>query len=158
MKTTLTIKVSDIDRLKKKVEKYVDRVGTTAASVIARDLDKEAEVAIRRFYSHYSPRVYERHYYNFMTQSHYEYFAKSKKTYEGGVVLDPTTLDDLYEDPPTIVFENVFAGYHGTKEVDEKYGIPIMPKSPMEIIFERRDILSHKYMKYILAYAQIKPY
>lgn len=156
MKAQIKIKVSDMNKLKADVQNYLDKVGTEASKIIAKDLNYEAHLAILAFYSSYTPHVYERNYYNFMTQSFRQYVNKDNGVYEGGVELDPESLDELYEDPASIVFNNVYEGYHGNPEIDAKYGIPRMQPTPKERIFARRDELVDKYLNSILTLAQAK--
>lgn len=156
MKVQLTIKQSEFSKIAASVKDYVDKVGIEASRMIAADLNNEANIAIQIFYRSYTPKVYERNYYNFMDNSHKGFTQKRLGVYEGGVELDASFLDDIYEDPVDTVFKNVFEGYHGDPVYHEKFNIPRMMPTPMEMIFERRDEIVRSYLAYILADAQFR--
>lgn len=156
MKTQLKINENDIKHLKKSIEKYVNKVGTSAANTIADYMDYSALSAMYAFYSSYTPKVYDRHYYNFMDQSHRRFVDITLGYYEGGVELNSDFMDEIYDDPASLVFGYVYEGYHGSPEVDEKYGIPRMMPSPMMRIIEYRDAIASSDMKKILRLAQIR--
>lgn len=155
MKPRIKIKPSEIQKIKGSVEDYLEKVGKAASEIIAKDLAYEARMAMFAFYSSYTPHVYERHYYNFMSQSYKAYVDNRNGIYNGGVLLDPSFLDDLYEDSPSEVFHNVYAGYHGNPEISEKYGIPRLLPTPMERILDRKKEIINKELGVILTLAQL---
>ncbi len=156
MKVKAKIKTNDFDGLNKSLREYANNVCTEASNIIASDLDMETVSAIRKFYSSYTPHVYDRHYYNFLENSHRPFVTKVSNLYVGGVELNYAFLEDLYDDPEYTVFENTFAGYHGSPEIANKYGIPRMMPSPMDIIFMRRDELINNQIDSILSLATFR--
>lgn len=63
---------------------------------IKKELTKQANKEITRFYNDYSPKVYERTH-NLMNNSYYGYINKIKNfTYEAGTKIDPSHMDPYY--------------------------------------------------------------
>lgn len=140
--------------IEQEARKYVAKVLSSAAGRIRDDLTKEAFNAIAYFYTSYSPKYYNRHYYNFMENSFEKYYSNPhNKIFRGGVRLTPKKLDDLYQDPTQEVFDTVYAGFHGPASAMtfgylssyespmEFSPTPRMEPSPLERILSMRDFI-----------------
>lgn len=142
---------SDIER---ETRQYVGKILSSAAGKIRDDLTEEAFNSIVYFYTSYSPKYYNRHYYNFMENSFEKYYSNPhNKIYRGGVRLTPKKLDDIYQDSTIEVFDTVYAGLHGpasaitfgysyiSENPHEFSPTPRMTPSPIERILARRDYI-----------------
>lgn len=159
--------------LKEYLEKYSKEVGRITAASIRDELTETAFNAIVQFYEDYSPKSYQRHYYNFLEKSFRKYYSNAHgNIYRGGVEFTPQLMDDIYQSSNGYsstqvteqVFDTVYAGFHGVASTQiypqgyEPRVIPhVMSPSPMEIIEKRRDEIVDNLQDYILkAQAKVK--
>lgn len=151
-------KITTISDLKKEIQKIADKKMVKIAGQIRDDLTKTAASAIQSFYDNYRPGLdgeplyYKRHYWNFEEHSFQKYYAHSLSSdiYYGGVRLTPELMYDEYRGDTFDVFNSVYNGYHGPKELYNSYTKmipPIMNPSPREIILKKRDEIKRKLEK-----------
>lgn len=155
----------DISSLKDYLEKYTKEVGRIAAANIRDELTETAFNAIVQFYEDYSPKSYQRHYYNFLEKSFRKYYSNAHgNIFRGGVEFTPQLMDDIYQSSKGYsssqvteqVFDTVYAGFHGVASTQiyppgtEPRVIPhVMSPSPMELIMNKRDDIENNLDKYI---------
>lgn len=116
------------------------KVWVGEAAKIARDeLTETAKEAIRAFYRDYTPSDYQRHYYNFLTNSFKPLYKNNHRvTYSGGIWITLDELDQIYRGDATMIGEQVYAGEHGHWEtLGTDMPTPVMSPSPMEIIMNK---------------------
>lgn len=146
-----------IDDLITDIEHYCSNIAKYAAIEAREDLYKTAQNAIDYFYDEWQPTYYERHYYNLKEKSFKKYYHNNhNKTYSGGIELSYEWMDDIYRADTELIFNLVYAGYHGLKNVNWRdedgnitsIGTPVImhpftpyhitSPSPMEIIEEKQ--------------------
>lgn len=139
----------DFGSLEADLRKYANNVCRNAASEIADELTKEALSAMGAFYSDYTPKQYNRHYYNFMNRSFRRYYKNPhNRIYKGGVEYTPGAMDNIYRgySPMEVYISVVEQGSHGP------YGLTIVPpmkESPMEMVLNKRDEIEKNIQSYI---------
>ena len=111
------------------------------AAVIARDeLVETAKSAVLAFYHDYTPSTYQRHYYNFLTNSFKPLYKNNHGvSYSGGIYITLEDLAQIYRGDAEMIGEQFYAGEHGHFEtLNTEMPTPIMTPSPMEIILNKR--------------------
>lgn len=132
-------KININNKLKEELEKYSNSFIRGIVQEVKEELTKTAYNAITRFYTSWTPKYYNRHYYNFMNYSFKGYFKSPHNTIiRGGVELTPYRMKDIYEDSTQEVFDLVYHGFHGMAGITNS-NIPKMDPSPIELIYLRRN-------------------
>ena len=158
----------DLSGLETYITEYANNVARTVAGQIRDDLYDEAKLAIEEFYNSYNPKYYRRHYYNFYNKSFKKYYSNAHGTiYRGGIELTPENLDSIYRAPTDLVFETVYAGFHGPADFGYGWGKNLfgsIPNSnsisngtwisngsvvPMKIIEKKRDYIIDHIQQYV---------
>lgn len=154
----------DISNLKEYLEKYSKEIGRITAAGIRDELTETAFYAIVQFYEDYSPKSYQRHYYNFLEKSFRKYYSNAHgNIFRGGVEFTPQLMDDIYQSSKSYtsaqvteqVFDTVYAGFHGVASTQiyagdaPRYIPPVMKPSPMELVVTKRDEIEANLDKYI---------
>lgn len=137
------------DTIKADLRKYANSVCRNAASEIADELTEDALFAMGAFYSDYSPKKYSRHYYNFMNKSFRRYYSNPhNKIFRGGVEYTPNLMDSIYSNNPVedVFVDVVGMGSHGPYGLSK---VPLMDKSPMQMVIEDRDNIVKNINSYI---------
>ena len=132
-------KININNNFKKELQKYSNSFIKGIAQKVKEELIQTAFNAIVRFYTSWSPKYYERHYYNFMDYSFKGYYKNPHNMIvRGGVELTPYRMRDIYEDPTQEVFDLVYQGFHGMAGITNP-NIPRMNPSPIQLLYLRRD-------------------
>lgn len=119
------------------------------AAIIARDeLSQTAKDAVLAFYRDYAPSTYQRHYYNFLTNSFKPLYKNNHGvSYSGGIYITLEDLAQIYRGDAEMIGEQVYAGEHGHFEtLGVDMPTPVMSPSPMEIILRKHDELVDDFM------------
>lgn len=123
------------------LERFRETWISEAAKIARDELVETTKEAIWRFYKDYTPSDYQRHYYNFLTNSFKPLYKNNHKvTYSGGIWITFDELDQIYRGDAQMIGEQVYAGEHGHFEtLNTNLPTPIMSPSPMEIIMSKYD-------------------
>ena len=154
-----TIKINGIGE----IEKYCQNVLRQTTADIRDELTQEAFDAIVAFYESYSPKIYRRHYFNFLEHSFKKYYKNPhNQIYYGGVQLTPETLRNCYQDDTREVFDTVYSGYHGPANMigygwesigETPMAFSIVPKqmvpSPRQRIIDKKKYIEQHLQDYI---------
>lgn len=150
--------------LKTDLKTFSTAVSKQLAKYVRDEMLIESYKAIMQFYADYKPKIYQRHYYNFLENSYRGYYKNPhNQIIRGGVELTPYLMDDIYTgtteykdsggDITDYVFNLVYSGYHGNMAMMGKGETYRMNPSPLEIIQNKRDQI----VKEIHKYNNIKP-
>ena len=154
----------DISDLREYLENYSKEVCRVTAANIRDELTETAFNAIVQFYESYSPKSYQRHYYNFLEKSFRKYYSNAHgNIFRGGVEFTPQLMDDIYQSSKGYssaqvteqVFDTVYAGFHGVASTQiyagdaPRYIPSVMNPSPMELVISKRDDIENNLDKYI---------
>lgn len=133
------------DEIEKMINDYGKKVCSKMAGLIRDELTETAQNAIAAFYNDYDPKYYSRHYTNFQKRSFRKYYSNPhNKIFTGGVELTPGLLEEYYQEDADVVFDSVYAGFHGPMGYDvnpsKKQILPHrMQPSPMDMILDKRE-------------------
>ena len=151
-------KINNLEDIAKEIEQYSRDIAQQMARNTRDKLAKTAEIAIKKFYDHYDPIVYDRHtpLMGNIRKSFRKFYANPHNTvFRGGIELSPEWMDDLYSTPKhpvdkDMIFNLIYAGYHGNVgmfPVPVETVPPIMDPSPLDILLNTRDNLMKKAVK-----------
>ena len=131
-------------KCKDELRAYALQVKKDMAQDVKSHMLNAAASAIEAFYDSYIPLYYDRHYWNFRTNSYTGYYKNPHNAViYGGIELTPDALQDIYRASTDIVFNNVMAGMHGNILMIDNPLItnipPMMVKSPLERMLDARD-------------------
>lgn len=134
-------KINISNTLQKELSDYTTKFCKNIATIVRDELTNTTMNAIAYFYTSWTPKTYERHYYNFMDYSFKKYYANPHNSIiRGGVELTPYRMKNIYEDPVSEVFDLVYHGFHGASAAINGNS-PIMKPHPLDRIINYRDAI-----------------
>lgn len=132
-------KIQINNKLKGDLKEYTNQFIRGIVEEVKNELTETALNAITRFYTSWTPKYYNRHYFNFLQYSFKSYYKNPHNTIiRGGVELTPNRMRDIYEDSTQEVFDLVYHGFHGMAGITNP-NVPKMDPSPLELIYLRRN-------------------
>ena len=132
-------KITINNKLRDDLKDYSNQFIRGVVEEVKNELTETAFNAITRFYTSWTPKSYNRHYFNFMNYSFKGYYKNPHNSIvRGGVELTPYRMRNIYEDPTQEVFDLVYHGYHGMASITSP-NVPVMSPSPIELIYLRRN-------------------
>ena len=132
----MDVKVNIESSVVKDIENYCQNVAKFAAIRVRNELVLTMMSAIENFYADYTPKRYKRqgNLWNTFTG---RYVNSHNKTYYGGIVLDPSLMENgIYNATPETVYNATLVyGFHGIP-----FNAPaITSPSPIDVILDRYD-------------------
>ena len=133
--------------LAREIEQFSQDIARELAIDAREQLAKEANLAINKFYGHYTPEYYHRHrpIQGNIKKSFHKYYANAHYyVYSGGIEISSDWMNDIYRADKDYVFNLIYAGYHGNVAMfpfQVNLVPPVMSPSPLDLILNKRDEL-----------------